>query len=221
MTARALDLFCCAGGAAMGLHRAGYDVVGVDIRPQRNYPFAFVQADALQPPFDLCYFDLIWASPPCQAFSVASRNNIRAGKIYPNLIPQTRAMLQASGRLWIMENVPGAPLRSDVMLCGSMFGLPLVRHRIFETNFRELIMTPPCQHAEHPVTVCGSGTPSGVRARRTAAGLKDNTSREKREAMGIDWTTREELSQAVPPAYSEFLGRRLMRDLSVGPSNPK
>lgn len=197
----------------MGLHQAGFDVTGVDILPQPRYPFRFVQADALRPPFDLRQFDLIWASPKCQEFSIAAQNERRKGKVYGNQIPEVRAMLKASGKLFIIENVPGSPLRADVILCGSMFGLKVVRHRIFETNYPGLIMVNPCQHPKIPVTVCGEGTPSWVRARLAAEGRKSFTSKEKREAMGIDWTNRNELSQAVPPAYSEYLGRKMIQHL--------
>ena len=203
----------------MGLHRAGFDVTGVDIAPQPRYPFRFVQADALQTPFQLCDFDFIWASPPCQAFTVASQVHRKNGKVYPNLIPQTRSILQASGKLYVIENVLGSPVRCDVMLCGSMFGLGVVRHRIFETNFPGLIMVRPCQHPEIPVTVCGDGTPSWVRKRLIAKGRKSFTSEENRNAMGIDWTNRKELSQAIPPAYSEFLARNIFFDCENQPKS--
>ncbi len=191
----------------MGLHRAGFEVVGWDIKPQKNYPFEFHQENALEA--DISGFDFVWASPPCQAYSVASRKYRDNGKKYPDLVQPTRDKLNTAGLLWVMENVPGSPLRCDLMLCGSMFGLNLVRHRIFETNFPNLILTQTCQHAEMPVTVCGSGTPTWARQRLIKHGRKSGqfTSREKREAMGIEWTNREELSQAIPPAYSEFIGR--------------
>lgn len=134
----ALDLFCKAGGVSMGLHRAGFDVIGVDIEKQKNYPFAFVQADALNPPFDLARFDFIWASPPCQAHT--SLRKMWNARQHEDRIPETRALLEASGVPWVMENVPGAPLRSIIMLCGTMFDLmtpcraELRRHRYFECS---------------------------------------------------------------------------------------
>jgi hypothetical protein len=125
---RALDLFCGAGGASMGLHRAGFEVVGVDACPQPEYPFAFVQADALTFPLD--GFAFVWASPPCQAFTAYKR---RTDHVRPrrNLIPAVRARLAAAGVPYVIENVVGAPLRVPVMLCGSMFGLDVQRHRLF------------------------------------------------------------------------------------------
>jgi len=141
MTLRALDLFCGAGGASMGLSIAGYDVTGVDASPQPSYPFKFIQADALTRIPKV--FDLIWASPPCQAFTAYKR---RPGHVSPaeNLIPQVRQILQDSGIPYIIENVPGAPLEDPFMLCGSMFDLDVRRHRIFETSFP--VMAPDCAH---------------------------------------------------------------------------
>jgi DNA (cytosine-5)-methyltransferase 1 len=138
---RALDLFCKAGGVALGLHRAGFEVVGVDIEPQPNYPFRFIQANALE--FDLGDFDFYWASPPCQGFTAYKR---RPGHVRPraNLIPPMRERLLATGKPFCIENVPGAPLQNPFTLCGSMFGLDVRRHRNFETNFP--VTTPPCNH---------------------------------------------------------------------------
>ena len=205
---RAADLFCCAGGAAMGLWRAGFAVEGWDIRPQKNYPFTFHLGDALQA--DLSSFDFVWASPPCQAYSQAAQGQRNAGKVYPDLMAATRAKLEASGKRYIIENVPGAPMRCDVMLCGSMFGLRLVRHRIFETNRRELYLTNPCQHPELAVCVVGNGTPTWVRAKN---GGKCFSVADARAAMGIDWMNRNELSQAIPPAYAEFLARPVVIEI--------
>lgn len=205
---RIADLFCCAGGAAMGLHRAGFDIEGWDIRPQKNYPFKFHLGNALEA--DLSGFDAVWASPPCQAYSQAATSQRNAGKVYPDLMAATREKLIASGLPWIIEKVPGAPMRCDAMLCGSMFGLRLIRHRIFESNHRELFMTPPCQHPKLAICVVGNGTPTWVRAKN---GGKCFSADECREAMGIDWMNRNELSQAIPPAYSEFLGRQLIKYL--------
>jgi len=208
---RALDLFCGAGGASMGLHRAGFEVVGVDIKPQPRYPFTFIRGDAMRPPVRLEDFGLIWASPPCQFYSMVSRNTGVADR-YPDLVADVRSML--AGRTYIIENVPGAPLVNPVTLCGSMFDLgtetmQLRRHRWFECS--ELLMVPPCQHdGRLTIGVYGHGTNSWHRekllAMKRGHGILVS---EQREAMGIDWMTRRELSQAVPPAYSEFLASRL------------
>jgi DNA (cytosine-5)-methyltransferase 1 len=203
---RILDLFCCAGGAAMGLHRAWPDaeIVGVDINPQPRYPFRFVQADAMTCPLD--GFDFIWASPPCQGYSL-SRNN-GSGKDAPKLVEAVRGCLQASGRPYIIENVQGAPLRAAAMLCGASFGLgaaglDLNRHRYFETSFA--VLAPPCQHRRgKTLGVYGNGTNSWHREKLGRC----ITVAEMREAMGIDWMVRRELSQAIPPAYSEYIARQ-------------
>lgn len=216
---RALDLFCCAGGASMGLHRAGFEVVGVDIVPRPSYPFAFVQADALT--FDLRDFDLVWASPPCQAYTTAqhtTREKRAEGRV--DLIPAVRAKLQTSGLPYIIENVAGAPLAaSRVMLCGSMFGLRVIRHRYFECSFP--VATPAHQHRGSLVTgeyltVTGNlGIPAWTMKEREKRGLPRHMPGEmrletRRAAMGIDWMSTADLSQAIPPAYSEFLARAFL-----------
>ena len=189
----ALDLFCGAGGASMGLHRAGYDVVGIDACPQPRYPFRFIQGDALRPPVDLRCFDLVWASPPCQAFSLA---RVIHGRRHPNLIPQTRALLDAFRCRYVIENVPAAPIRADLILCGSQFGMPqLKRHRHFETNWDSFSLLAPCAHAKDLVSVFGHGG-------HIYPGVA-----EWRRVMGIDWMTRDELAQAIPPSYAEFIGK--------------
>lgn len=202
MTLRALDLFCCAGGASMGLHNAGFEVVGVDIRPQPSYPFMFVQADALRPPFDLRDFDLVWASPPCQAHS---KTRAIHGNEYEDLIPATRALL-ADHPMTVMENVVGAPLEHAFTLCGTMFGLRVIRHRLFEASFPVLV--PPC--GRHGPTNSHRGYSTGAEF-VTVAG--NNYRRiEGAAAMGINWMkSRAELSQAIPPAYGEFIGRAARR----------
>lgn len=204
----ALDLFCGAGGASMGLHRAGFEVVGVDVRPQPRYPFTFIQADALRPPIDLSRFAFIWASPPCQAYSSASASQRIAGRVYPDLVAATRDLLHASGcRAWVIENVVGAPVRVDLELDGTMFGLRVVRRRWFELSFPapfrlSAYVRGAVAHGGF-CTVVGHGTGS----RLPRAALAWHTSAHKRAAMGIDWMRRGELSQAIPPAYSEFIAR--------------
>ena len=196
---RLLDLFCGAGGAAMGYHRAGFDeIVGVDIKPQKHYPFEFVLGDALE----YCAahggdFDAIHASPPCQAFTIA---RVIHGRPHSDLLTPTRPILQRAGRPWVIENVPRAPMRADYILCGSMFGEPrLKRHRLFEASWGPVSeLLPPCQHGSEIVSVFGHG------------GHVYHGVAEWREVMGIDWMIRDELSQAIPPAYTEFLGKRLL-----------
>ena len=204
----ALDLFCKAGGAGMGLHRAGFEVIGVDIERQPRYPFRFVQADALRPPFDLRRFDFIWASPPCQAFTLA--RNMKSTRESPNLIPETRAMLEAAGVPFAIENVPRAPLRRDLVLDGWMFPeLKVIRERIFELSFFCLapqVTRPRGLLSQGYLSVIGSGTPPYMKARGVTQLVDDC-----RRAMGIAWMTRAELSQAVPPAYSEFIGKAALR----------
>lgn len=200
------DLFCCAGGAAMGLHRAGFDVAGWDIKPQKNYPFTFHLGDALAA--DLSGFDFVWASPPCQAYTQAAASQRNAGKRYPDLMAATREKLVASGLPFVIENTPGAPMRVDVVLCGSMFGLQLIRHRWFELSFPFFQLVEKCQHHPNPVVACGNGTPTWSRAKN---GGKCFSIAQVRCAMGIDWMNRNELSQAVPPCYSEHLGRQVLK----------
>jgi len=199
---RALDLFCGAGGAAMGLYRAGFDVTGIDSRPQPSYPFEFIRADALAPPVRPSDYDLIWASPPCQAYSATRKIT---GKEYPDLVPGTRALLERGGRPWVIENVPGAPLRHPFRLCGTMFGLGVIRHRIFEATF--LVLAPGC--GRHGPTNSHRGYSTGAEFVCVAG---NNYRRgEGARAMGIDWMrTRTELSQSVPPAYSEFIARAFL-----------
>ena len=221
---RALDLFCCAGGAGMGLHRAGFDVVGVDIRPQPRYPFEFHQADALAYPLD--GFDFIWASPPCQAHSSISRVSGRQ-EHHVDRIEETRARLEASGSPWVMENVMGAPLRDPFMLCGTMFGLQtscgaeLQRHRLFEANWF-VGLVPSCQHGtatigvahdrrRKVITVTGSTPQQNVVHNRSRLTFPVG---EAKRAMGIDWMTMAQLSQAIPPAYAEFIGRAAIEHIN-------
>lgn len=204
---RLLDLFCGAGGAAMGYHRAGFDVTGVDSAPQPRYPFAFVQADALDFLREHGHeFDAIHASPPCQAYSMAAQAQRNAGRVYPDLVGATRDGLNAAGVPWVIENVPGAPVRPDITVCGCQVGLELRRVRWFETSWRDLSLMPLCDHRGPVVSVVGHGTPSWVRQQ-----LGYNpTIHQYRAAMGIDWMNRSELSQAIPPAYTELVGRRLL-----------
>ena len=192
-----LDLFCGAGGAAMGYHRAGFDVVGVDVNPQPNYPFEFVQADALNPPFDLTRFDAIHASPPCQRYSVATAWRGDPAN-HPDLFAPTRDMLTASGRPWVIENVPGAPFEPDVVLCGTLYGLQIRRHRWFLTSWPSFDLRFPCEHRPEDYSFDHGGKqPESV----------------YRDAMGCDWMTVVESRNAIPPAYTEHIGRQLLEHI--------
>ena len=227
---RLLDLFCGAGGAAMGYTLAGFEVVGVDIKPQPHFPFEFHQADALTYPLD--GFDVIHASPPCQRYtSLKAMWNRRE---HPDLVEPIRAKLTASGGPWVIENVPGAPLFNPLTLCGSMFrlgceGAELRRHRLFETSFT-IFPPAPCCHGwsgEDSATIGVYGHAGGYskRQRYCVIGVYGGHGRDRRrrkngqhfptskrkEAMGIDWMTGTELSQAIPPAYTEFIGRQLIK----------
>ena len=208
-----LDLFCGAGGAGMGYHRAGFDVTGVDINPQPRYPFDFVQGDALQ--YLAVHgdeYDVIHASPPCQEYSTTkSLPNVGT---YPELIEPVRELLLAIGKPYVIENVPLAPLQNPIMLCGSMFGLQLIRHRKFET--RPVIWFPPgpCQ-CRHLYTNSARGYSSFDKGATaiTVAGNNYNPS-DGKTAMGIDWMqTRDELSEAIPPAYTEWIAKQLLKAL--------
>ena len=204
---RLLDLFCGAGGAGMGYRRAGFDVTGVDIAPQPRYPFAFVEGDALA--YVAAHgheYDAIHASPPCQAHSITAAIWRRE---HPDLIPATRAALVTAGRPYIIENVVGAPLHQPVMLCGTMFGLRVYRHRLFEMNW--FLLVPP--HGRHRAPCAEVGRRPLPHEWITVAGHFADLAAARR-AMGIDWMTRDELSQAIPPAYAEIIGAALLRHLA-------
>ena len=216
MKPQLLDLFCCAGGVAVGYARAGFEVVGVDIEPQPNFPFEFIHADAMTLPMDFMRsFDAIHASPPCQSYSDLAKRNGN-GHEWPRLIEPVREMLIKTGKPYVIENVDGAPLINPAILCGTMFkGLRVLRHRLFESNFK--ITVPP--HGKHPrchtfdkrksqygktndmvdfVSVNGGGNCSIAAAR---------------DAMGIDWMNKGELNEAIPPAYTEHIGKQLLQHL--------
>jgi len=213
-----LDLYCCAGGAVVGLSRAGFRVVGVDKKPQPHYPFEFHQADALE--FPLEGYDAYWASPPCQhASRIALMNRrLRPGKYeYLNFIPQTRERLAATGKPYIIENVPGADLLNPIQLCGSWFGLDIRRHRLFESNVA-LFGTPCCHDWQkprfYPLHRAKSGCLSSVVGVHGKVNYKGEAAL-RNSAMGIDWMTQAEFAQAIPPAYSEFLGCQLLIHLRM------
>lgn len=215
---RLLDLFCGAGGAARGYQLAGFHVTGVDIAPQPRYAGdVFIQADAMT--FPLGGFDVIHASPPCQAYSVA--NNIHQRTDHPDLVPGTRDRLLSAGVPWVMENVPGAPMQNWFVLCGLALGVNVKRHRLFESS--HYILTPLCPPG-HPGdwllvfghTVLERGHVSGIaKGGGPVIRRKHTTTARGREAMGIDWMTRDELSEAIPPAYTEHIGRQLITALEA------
>lgn len=236
----------------MGYSRAGFEVVGVDIKHQKRYPFEFHQGDALRYVAEHWReFDAIHASPPCQAFTAL--RTMPNAKEHPDLVWPTRLLLIASGLPYVIENVPGAPLTPSVILCGTMFGLgvrdaELRRHRLFECNW-EVGLTPQCQHGSRSatvsvfgsdgiagferkrrrtITVCGEHGAAGMSKKRQASvvqvqghsggssardGYYQFNVADRRAAMGIDWMTNAELAQAIPPAYTEFLGRRLLENV--------
>ncbi len=195
----------------MGYHRAGFEVVGVDIKFQKNYPFEFHQADALEFPLD--GFDVIHASPPCQAH--CDLKNMWNAKQHKDLIEPTRVRLIQFGKPYVIENVEGAPLLGPIMLCGTSFklgceGAELRRHRLFELNW-PLILVPSCRHGEHNRVIGVYG--GHGRDRRRKQNTQDFPTAARRQAMGIDWMNGTELSQAIPPAYTEFIGKQLMEYL--------
>ncbi|MFE0267259.1 DNA cytosine methyltransferase [Nocardiopsis alba] len=192
-----LDLYSGAGGAAMGYHQAGFEVIGVDIKPQPNYPFEHHVGDALKFVADHGYeFDAIHASPPCQTYAnvTAWRGNQSS---HPDLLDPTRDALSTTRRPWVMENVPEAPLRRDLVLCGSMFGLNIRRHRVFETSWHAFQLTPPCHHH------------AGLLA------FEHKGERAYADAMGCTWMTNVEGRQAIPPAYTRQIGLELRLQLPL------
>lgn len=252
-----LDLFCGAGGAAMGYHRAGFEVVGVDLWPMPRYPFEFIQSDALNAldtlilggcledcriggdhcGLRLSEVEAIHASPPCQRYSKMSICRPGLSDAYPDLIEPTRERLELTGLPYVIENVPGAPLRAPVTLCGCQFGceaqfrdqgtVQLRRKRGFESNF-PIPDAGPHHHFAPSVTVAGHGNPTSPKKRTRSLPVYGHSApgnrpdlRGKgyqqacRDAMGIDWMRREELSESVPPAYTEYVGMALMEYLGL------
>jgi hypothetical protein len=235
---KCLDLFCCDGGAAMGLNKAGFDeIVGIDIEPHPNYPFDFIQADATDPPVDLNEFDFFWASPPCQGFSIGTLGWRNQGKEYPDLIKATRNLLKATNKPYCIENVPNAPIKKHLLLCGEMFRLNIIRHRHFEiSGFR-------AEQPRHPhhkknlevqkVWTGGDGIGGYGTNKRKRKEMREYFKKKYsaycqvaghggdgwssrigdwQKAMGIDWISNKKfLAEAVPPAYSEYIGKEFFR----------
>jgi DNA (cytosine-5)-methyltransferase 1 len=207
---RLLDLFCGAGGASMGYHRAGFEVVGVDINSQPNYPFEFHQGDAMTWPLE--GFDAISASPPCQAYSTATADHSK----HPDLYSLTRDRLIAAGVPYAIENVIGAPYHHGIVLCGSMFGCEsngewLRRHRNFETSW--LMFQPQCAHRRGiPATTITRNAFVTAPKFYPSHGMQ-TTFAIGQLLMGINWMNRHEITQAIPPAYSEFIGLQMIEQL--------
>jgi len=225
---RLLDLFCGAGGAAVGYHRAGFEVVGVDIKPQPHYPFPYIQMDAIELMhlfldrgqmksqgyclgewYGIKDFDAYHASPPCQEYS--RTKSLHPHITYPDLLSEVRTLLFSTGKPWIIENVVGAPFNHWIMLCGSMFGLRTYRHRRFESSF--LMMQP--EHPKHIERVLNRGYNPNWTGFFCVTGGGNAPVAVMKQAIGIDWMTRAEFTQAIPPAYTEYIGKYLMEQINI------
>lgn len=208
MKPRLLDLFCCQGGASKGYADAGFDVVGVDLAPQPRYPFTFRQADALEYLAENGHkFDVIHASPPCQAFSNAQKLN---GNQHPELIEPTRELLETLGKPYVIENVPGSPLKNPVELCGSMFGLETYRHRLFEANWAIAVPS----HPAHVARTTKMGRPPVDGEHMHIVGNFSGVAR-GRDVMGMPWANRDGLREAIPPAYTAHIGTQLLAHIGM------
>ena len=205
---KVLDLFCGAGGASMGYAKAGYEVVGMDIKHGKRYPFEYIRRDVMTlRPEDLEGFDLIHASPPCQTYSVTKHLRVAQGKSTSkqDLLAQVRSLLVVSEIPYVIENVKGAPLIDPVQLCGSAFGLKVRRHRLFESSMP--LKGTQCHHSQQgkPVGIYGS-----MRDEIPGGGHTAKTMPQAHEAMGIDWMIWGELVEAIPPAYTHYIGQQIM-----------
>jgi site-specific DNA-cytosine methylase len=213
MRPKLLDLYGKAGGAAMGYHRAGFDVVGVDIEPQPDYPFEFQRADALEFLVEHGHeFDAVHASPPCRDHTALTSRVGTNGTGW--LLAATRDILIRLPQLSVIENVQGAPMRRDLTLCGEMFGLGVIRHRWFELGGWSMGQP---EHKPHRGRVSGMRHGQwfdGPYFQVYGDGGGKGSVADWQRAMGIDWMTRrEDLANAVPPAYTELIGEHMMREL--------
>ena len=204
-----LDLYCKAGGASKGYADAGFEVTGIDIKAQKRYPFTFIKADVLDVLQDLDYlksFDVITASPPCQTHSITKHLRVAQGNSTDkiDLIPETRSPLIASGKPYVIENVPHSPLINPIQMCGSSFGLTVRRHRLFESNVQ--LLGSVCNHKAQgkPVGIYGS-----MRDEIPNGGHTAKTIEQARQAMGIDWMIWGELVEAIPPIYTKTIGKQI------------
>lgn len=200
----ALDLFCCQGGASAGLDAAGFQVVGIDIVPQPNYPFPFIRADAVT--VLPAGFDFVWASPPCQAHTLAQRIQ---GREHPDMIGPTRAMLRAAGIPYVIENVVGAPLENPILLCGGMFGIQTYRHRLFECSFP--IEAP--WHPDHTAPIRKMGRPVRDGEMMHIVGNFSGVDR-AREIMDAQWMNRDGLREAIPPVFAQYIGEAALATMT-------
>ena len=205
-----LDLYCGVGGASAGYYKAGFDVTGIDLKHGRRYPYKYIKGDVLLYLQDLDFlrsFDIIHASPPCQTHSITQHLRNAQGKSTNklDLIPQTRSALIASGKPYVIENVPGSPLINPIQLCGSSFGLQVRRHRLFESNMK--LTGSVCDHKAQgrPVGVYGSLNDQIPKGGKTATTIDEG-----RDAMGMPWAIWTELVEAIPPAYSEYIGKQII-----------
>lgn len=227
---RLLDLYCCAGGAGMGYARAGFAVTGVDVLRHKRNPHTVIEVDALslEPEWIAANFDAVHASPPCQGYT--AMRHAPGAKGAPRLIGATRELLQATGLPWVIENVEMAAseMRNPVTLCGTMFGLgaqghDLHRHRLFETSFQVAPLG--CQHTERPVIGVYGGHARNRAAKHGGRGTKDTWEGGHKAAasaaLGIDWMSLAELSEAIPPAYTEYLGWQLRAALMLRQASEK
>lgn len=226
---RLLDLFCGAGGCSTGYHRAGFDVVGIDIEPHAEYPYSLTVSDITQLKFDrinkcwhpngdpswcLGTFEVVAASPPCPRYSTATPEDSRTQ--HPDLIEPIRSLLETWGGPYVIENVPGSPLESPLKLCGSMFDLGVRRHRLFESNV--FMFQPECSHQSQgqPWGVTGESAEIGDYARH---GRKARTVTHAQQVMGIEWMNNwSDLADAIPPAYTEWIGTQLLDILTTHPA---
>lgn len=223
MKPKLLDLYCKAGGCSKGYNMAGFDVVGVDIEDQPNYPFLFIRSDAIEyVRKNYHLYDVIHASPPCQKYSRSTAPFRMAGKKYPDLLNETRIELEKTGKPYIIENVPGSPMRKDLILNGEMFGLKVIRNRWFELGGGLFILCPPKTQIKknlvrngERVSVFGNGSYRKSKFDKEPIFKKGSVRETWAYAMGINWMTCNEMSEAIPPAYTEYIGNRIKNQIFI------